>query len=511
MEIPSTGPDKGAQGTRPSQHSKSPDWHASGENSPYPNSMYAPISEPELQVNTQPASYHEPATSPSTSAHPSLSEASQSSTLEYQKRLETPPSSLSNPSSQGHPPRIGQDLVQESKEHGVASVTRLESYSRSQPPPLDTNITQWPVAHNGGLGGESIHWQKRTASGDIKPSGASLPTSPVNNIRRGHAKNASISSNGSQIGELSAQLRTRLSYAMVKVQHGWQSRTISEIETLTSQHASPISTTTTSRPFDSPLTNSTTYNTDRTGFAQSSERSTATPEYVHAAPHLHNGTSGLDYAYPLPATEPSYSPIPTTRTYEQFWRDHPSTPRHPHTAPSLAPPVDIQPRNPRRPNPSQPLTSLHTNFITSTGTLPSTPPRQHQEPAPAIRTPSQNAAMEKDAVETLLFMSSPGNSGYRPPARHLVGKRVGFPANHNHHHIQSDDLSSDEEMGRTVGLLPPGMGMGLGMAVRGSLGGGDDDIDELLDAEGERGSSSDDDDDDGEELPVARRGFITRV
>ena len=202
MEIPSTGPDKGAQGTRPSQHSKSPDWHASGENSPYPNSMYAPISEPELQVNTQPASYHEPATSPSTSAHPSLSEASQSSTLEYQKRLETPPSSLSNPSSQGHPPRIGQDLVQESKEHGVASVTRLESYSRSQPPPLDTNITQWPVAHNGGLGGESIHWQKRTASGDIKPSGASLPTSPVNNIRRGHAKNASISSNGSQIGEV---------------------------------------------------------------------------------------------------------------------------------------------------------------------------------------------------------------------------------------------------------------------------------------------------------------------
>ena len=201
-EIPSTGPDKGAQSTRPSQHSNLPDWDTSGENSLYPNSMYAPISEKEAQVNTQTASYHEPATSPSTSAHPSSSEASQSSTLEYQKRLESPPSSLSNPSSQGPPPRIGQDLVQESKEHGVVSVTRLESYSRSQPPPLDTNITQWPVAHNSGFGGESIHGQKRTASGDIKPGGASLPTSPVDNIRRGHAKNASICSNGSQIGEV---------------------------------------------------------------------------------------------------------------------------------------------------------------------------------------------------------------------------------------------------------------------------------------------------------------------
>ena len=31
-----------------------------------------------------------------------------------------------------------------------------------------------------------------------------------------------------------------------------------------------------------------------------------------------------------------------------------------------------------------------------------------------MRTPSQQAAVEKDAVETLLFMSSPGNSGYHP-------------------------------------------------------------------------------------------------
>ena len=32
-----------------------------------------------------------------------------------------------------------------------------------------------------------------------------------------------------------------------------------------------------------------------------------------------------------------------------------------------------------------------------------------------MRTPSQQAAVEKDAVETLVFMSSPVNLGYHPP------------------------------------------------------------------------------------------------
>lgn len=47
---------------------------------------------------------------------------------------------------------------------------------------------------------------------------------------------------------------------------------------------------------------------------------------------------------------------------------------------------------------------------------------------PKPRTPSQNAAMEKDAVETLVFMSSPKNVGYPRGTglrREVVGRGVG--------------------------------------------------------------------------------------
>lgn len=104
--------------------------------------------------------------------------------------------------------------------------------------------------------------------------------------------------------------------------------------------------------------------------------------------------------------------------------------------PKLAPPADIVARNGasaprRRPNPNlshnddrnndatfkspdkpslsqqSSNSSSQTNFLTR-DTPPPLPP-----PAAGQRTPSQNALMEQDAIETLLFMSSPENSGYR--------------------------------------------------------------------------------------------------
>lgn len=59
--------------------------------------------------------------------------------------------------------------------------------------------------------------------------------------------------------------------------------------------------------------------------------------------------------------------------------------------------------------------SQHANFPGSTTTpaapMP-TPAGQSSRPVIKQRTPSQNALMEQDAIETLLFMSSPENSGY---------------------------------------------------------------------------------------------------
>jgi hypothetical protein len=77
---------------------------------------------------------------------------------------------------------------------------------------------------------------------------------------------------------------------------------------------------------------------------------------------------------------------------------------------ALAPPANIVLGSRRRPTPNGALTGPY-------ATGPYTPSRNlhisTSSPSPK-RTPSQNAAMEADAVETLLFMASPGNSGYHP-------------------------------------------------------------------------------------------------
>lgn len=83
------------------------------------------------------------------------------------------------------------------------------------------------------------------------------------------------------------------------------------------------------------------------------------------------------------------------------------------TGPGLAPAAEISPRRKRRSTASHPppplVSSTHRKHYSDLGTLvggpqtPTTVPR-----AGILRMPSQQA--EKDAVDTLLFMSSPNNS-----------------------------------------------------------------------------------------------------
>ncbi len=68
----------------------------------------------------------------------------------------------------------------------------------------------------------------------------------------------------------------------------------------------------------------------------------------------------------------------------------------------LAPPADIVPGAQRRPH----HTNQPPNGYRSIRTSKATGTKQ--------RTASQNAAMEADAVETLLFMASPGNTSHHP-------------------------------------------------------------------------------------------------
>ena len=216
---------------------------------------------------------------------------------------------------------------------------------------------------------------------------------------------------------------------MVKVQNGWESHNINELEVMTSNQASPVSAL-----------------SDHKGLHESAlagavharySTSPQSPKQTILANGLDN--TGLHSRTPLPGhghVSPDFVDIthdpPSHQVgaaYESFWREHEgvSTPKRtgaggsPKEGPSLAPPLDLVPRNPRRIDGSIPqLPTLHTKNLHSAGNqfgslsshLPTTPPPMK---ASKMRTPSQQAAVEKDAVETLLFMSSPGNSNYYPP------------------------------------------------------------------------------------------------
>ena len=89
----------------------------------------------------------------------------------------------------------------------------------------------------------AINGAKRTASGYVKISTVtSQPSTPVlaTSIPGGRRpRTESVSSTGSRAGELAQQLKSRLGYAMAKVQHGWEHKSIAEVEVLARLKMSP--------------------------------------------------------------------------------------------------------------------------------------------------------------------------------------------------------------------------------------------------------------------------------
>jgi hypothetical protein len=263
---------------------------------------------------------------------------------------------------------------------------------------------------------------KRTADGQVKPPS---PPSPQASNMRGHSRNTSAVSNvsvaSSRLGEvnknqrfqrkipnilqLSSELRTRLSYAMVKVNNGWQSNTIDEVESLASQAGSPTSSTSTLHGRRNPITS------PRAAIASIQEHANVPINTITRAP-----TSDFDL---YSRTEPAQL------TYESFWRGHSTAvppPRSSHiTSPSsskagLAPPADIRPepssRRSHTPKFSKPPTIPGQGSSSSHTSMPRTPNRgDFNIESKPLQTPTQKTIQEQDAIETLLFMSSPGNSG----------------------------------------------------------------------------------------------------
>lgn len=177
--------------------------------------------------------------------------------------------------------------------------------------------------------------------------------------------------------QLSQQLRTRLSYAMVKVKNGWESHTFKEIEGLTSPLRSP----------NAPLSPSSP------GSRLPIQAPPRSPEPKRAAYSRPGQGDDITYAENITAARGSnHFDVKAQRHLRHNPRMVNGSEQH-----DLAPPADVTSAA-RRQKPH----------------LAHSPYTRSQATAPEQRTPTQNAAMEADAVETLLFMASPGNSGHHP-------------------------------------------------------------------------------------------------
>ncbi|KAL9615425.1 MAG: hypothetical protein Q9167_000103 [Letrouitia subvulpina] len=270
-------------------------------------------------------------------------------------------------------------------------------------------------------------FQKRTASGDAKRN-VSTSEKSTNPTQCKLSETSDTKLRTSQIKELSSQLQARLSYAMFKLQSGWQSHSLADFEGKTSAQISPIFASSDQRlPVTSPesYTNKGRCNLP-SSINQSFEKGTAMPISSSLTSGSPNNALGLEGAHNQPKclTSPaspgvvygaygsSYKPKIQNTSGQQVQSQPPL-----NNIPSLAPPADIWPRNSRhshfRHEEPHRLDTDQTYRRRSLQGVSSAPapasPSSHQ--AYLTRSPSQKAADEKDAVETLVLMSSPGNPG----------------------------------------------------------------------------------------------------
>lgn len=220
--------------------------------------------------------------------------------------------------------------------------------------------------------------RKRMADGEVK-----VGMSPAKGRGHGHSRTlstVSITSTGSTIGELSAELKTRLSYAMVKVNFGWQGHSIEEVESMAaSQAVSPTSGSSTIRRHSSS--------------ASPRLDITAASAQVHLAQQA--GIRRKSDSPNVLSNKPSLAPPATIQPSLSAARSNPrrnSSPRY--TPTMLSHSHSASPHTPGQPM----IVDSHQSL--------SQPARM----ADPILFPSHQNIREQDAIETLLFMSSPNNS-----------------------------------------------------------------------------------------------------
>ena len=245
--------------------------------------------------------------------------------------------------------------------------------------------------------------------------------------------------------QLSAELKTRLSYAMVKVNNGWQSHSIDQVENLATHGTSPASSTSTihgrhSSSLSPRIPSHGSFHNRHQSQTSVSTTGTAIAPTGRTLSVLDTSSwSSQQSSRSAHSTPPLPSPLATSRSGS--------------TAPakSLAPPASIQPSRSsalsrRNSNPNYVPPALPTSSY-SQGS-PHTPgdfgAADHRTPtADAIHfSPHQNVR-EQDAIETLLFMSSPGNSSNMKQFPSITSSSQPLPAGH-HDPQQSSVLNSPQ-------------------------------------------------------------------
>ncbi|KAK4900235.1 hypothetical protein LTR27_002459 [Elasticomyces elasticus] len=231
---------------------------------------------------------------------------------------------------------------------------------------------------------------KRTASGHVK-NAPSLPSTPLAATFADRiSRRESISSTGSRAGELAATLKTRLGYAMAKVQHGWEHKTIAEVEQLATQKMS------------SP-----------------NRHSMSHVDYSHrpVSAGLSNGTARLSMyeSYGPPMMDDTTSPPSKRRSgnYSNFMAS-PQQPRPAWSnAPHLQPPADIRPgtSSTQQMYYSAPSSQTSAQHLQNAMSPPRTPLNGHSSRRPTtIRTDIQIQEAESEALQALFQLGSPHTS-----------------------------------------------------------------------------------------------------
>ena len=412
-------------------------------------------------------------------------------------RATTPSTSISNPSSQetrGSYSPIHQDIGKEQK-RSVHNTNAILYPSNLIKTPQHPSNRDDPACRPQAA--------KRTASGEVKQASNSHPGSPGKATQYGHSRNTSTNSKANQVSEISNELRTRLSYAMFKVQNGLQSNTIDQVEAITSQKASPS----TGNPL-SPFSQHKSPNPSGAQVGQPPRQPKALPHQPVLSPGSPSRGPQLPWSptnvhQQSPSQQNLSNGAPSEGNPGSNPSDHNGSHRPMSGGPSLAPPIDIFRKNRHRPhtaNGGHPprletgrLYPQNNGLVASpvaSSTGPSTPQRT---PASILCTSSQKTSMEQDAVETLMFMSSPGNTGHFSAFHNGTSPLPSRPIN-----------SSPKRVGfGSHGRNAKDSGLGKDISPRGSLYNGANglgrlstaaEIDRALDAMPANGDSSSEDD-----------------